>query len=204
MSGARGRRFSGCDQSTRDTTDYRPGGFHPFRLDSILKARGGTGTRRPRRHGQLRTKRSRSSHLIVWTGRVPRGPRVPGPTFSVSDITVYPAIGMAGRRLAGATALLLDIRDESRIRVASPPSRTRTSRCWGTRHVHNDGSPRILFTDEWGGGLQTRCRGPTAEWGADAILVNAVRQHHGLQELLQAPRRADCGWRTASAHMTDD
>src|SRR5256885_16553087 len=42
---------------------------------------------------------------------------------------------------------------------------------WHSATFNNDGS-KILFTDEWGGGLQPRCRDTDKpEWGADAIFT---------------------------------
>ena len=42
---------------------------------------------------------------------------------------------------------------------------------WHSATFNNDGS-KVLFTDEWGGGLQPRCRSTDKpEWGADAIFT---------------------------------
>jgi hypothetical protein len=87
------------------------------------------------------------------------------------DITVYPAIGLAGGACAGY-GLLLDIRDPAhpkRIGEVADPNFS----FWHSATFNNDGT-KILFTDEWGGGSQPRCR-PTdkPEWGADAIFTLA-------------------------------
>jgi hypothetical protein len=88
------------------------------------------------------------------------------------DITVYPAIGLAGGACAGY-GLLLDIRDPAnpkRIGEVADPNFS----FWHSATFSNDGS-KILFTDEWGGGSQPRCRSTDKpEWGANAIftLVN--------------------------------
>ncbi len=88
------------------------------------------------------------------------------------DITVYPAI----RRAAGACigyGVLLDISDPAhprRIGVAADTNFV----AWHSATFNNDGT-KVLFTDEWGGGTQPRCRATDRpEWGADAIftLVN--------------------------------
>ena len=136
------------------------------RLDSIVKARGDTGAPTAADTATLRTNVQAIVDLIVQ-GPPGSGPR-PGPT-QCHDITVYPAIGLAGGA-CGGYGLLLDIRD-----VANP---TRIGAVadsnfsfWHSATFNNDGT-KILFTDEWGGGLQPRCR-PTdkPEWGANAIFT---------------------------------
>ncbi len=88
------------------------------------------------------------------------------------DITVYPAIGLAGGA-CGGYGFLLDIRD-----VANPKrleaAADENMAFWHSATFNNDGS-KILFSDEWGGGAQPRCRDTDKpEWGADALftLVN--------------------------------
>ena len=161
--------FTAVIKGTRDTTDIVLGpGFIHFRLDSIVKARGGTGTPTAEDTATLRANAQQIVDLIVQgPPRAPGTPR-PGPT-QCHDITVYPAIGLAGGA-CGGYGLLLDIRD-----VANP---TRVGAVadsnfsfWHSATFNNDGS-KILFTDEWGGGLQPRCRSTDKpEWGADAIFT---------------------------------
>ena len=156
-------------KGTRDTTDIILGqGFIHFRLDSIVKARGGTGTPTAEDTATLRANTQQIVDLIVQGPPRPPGTPRPGPT-QCHDITVYPAIGLAGGA-CGGYGLLLDIHD-----VANP---TRVSAAadsnfsfWHSATFNNDGS-KILFTDEWGGGLQPRCRSTDKpEWGADAIFT---------------------------------
>src|SRR6266480_3590392 len=53
------------------------------------------------------------------------------------------------------------------------PSASSIYSFWHSATFNNDGS-KILFTDEWGGGLQPRCRvTDKPEWGADAIFTLA-------------------------------
>ncbi len=99
-----------------------------------------------------------------------QGPRT-GPN-QCHDITVYPAIGLAGGA-CGGYGFLLDIRD-----VANPKrleaAADENMAFWHSATFNNDGS-KILFSDEWGGGAQPRCRDTDKpEWGADALftLVN--------------------------------
>lgn len=85
------------------------------------------------------------------------------------DITVYPAIGLAGGACAGY-GLLLDIRD-----VKNPVRLTAVADSnfsfWHSATFSNDGS-KVLFTDEWGGGSAPRCRATDKyEWGANAIFT---------------------------------
>ncbi len=92
----------------------------------------------------------------------------PGPT-QCHDITVYPAIGLAGGA-CGGYGLLLDIRDVANPKRIGAVADSNFS-FWHSATFNNDGT-KILFTDEWGGGLQPRCRVTDKhEWGADAIFT---------------------------------
>ncbi|MGI9078294.1 MAG: LVIVD repeat-containing protein [Gemmatimonadaceae bacterium] len=85
------------------------------------------------------------------------------------DITVYPAIGLAGGACAGY-GLLLDIRDAANPRRIGEVSDPNFS-FWHSATFSNDGS-KILFTDEWGGGRAPKCRSTDKpEWGANAIFT---------------------------------
>ncbi len=87
------------------------------------------------------------------------------------DITVYPAVGLAGGA-CGGYGLLLDIRDPAnpvRINAAADSNFS----FWHSATFSNDGS-KVLFSDEWGGGTQPRCRTTDKmQWGADAIFTLA-------------------------------
>ncbi len=94
----------------------------------------------------------------------------PGPT-QCHDITVYPAIGLAGGA-CGGYGLLLDIRDVANPKRIGAVADSNFS-YWHSATFNNDGT-KILFTDEWGGGLQPRCRvTDKPEWGADAIFTRS-------------------------------
>jgi len=141
------------------------------RLDSIVKARGGTGTPTAADSQTLRTNAQAIVDLIVQ-GPPGSGPR-PGPT-QCHDITVYPAIGLAGGA-CGGYGLLLDIRDVTNPKRIGAASDSNFS-FWHSATFNNDGT-KILFSDEWGGGLQPRCRpSDKPEWGADAIFTLAGNQ----------------------------
>jgi LVIVD repeat-containing protein len=85
------------------------------------------------------------------------------------DITVYPQIGLAGGACAGL-GLLLDIHDAAnpfRIDMAGDSNMS----FWHSATFSNDGT-KVLFSDEWGGGSQPRCRSTDKpEWGADALFT---------------------------------
>jgi len=91
-----------------------------------------------------------------------------GPT-QCHDITVYPAIGLAGGA-CGGYGLLLDISNPAQpVRLGAVADSNFSF--WHSATFNNDGT-KILFSDEWGGGSQPRCRvTDKPEWGADAIFT---------------------------------
>src|SRR5579864_199506 len=88
-------------------------------------------------------------------------------TDKCHDITVYSAMGLAAGACSG-NGILLDIRDPVhpvRIDAVSDPNYA----FWHSASFSNDGT-KVVFTDEWGGGLGARCRPNDPNvWGADAI-----------------------------------
>jgi hypothetical protein len=89
-----------------------------------------------------------------------------GPT-QCHDITAYPAIGLAGGA-CGGYGILLDIRDVAHPKRIGAVADTNFA-AWHSVTFNNDGT-KILFSDEWGGGMQPRCRaGDNLKWGSDAI-----------------------------------
>jgi hypothetical protein len=99
------------------------------------------------------------------------------------DITVYPEIGLAGGACAGF-GLLLDIHDAAhpfRIDMAGDANMS----FWHSATFNNDGT-KVLFSDEWGGGSQPRCRSTDKpEWGADALFTieNKNLVFHGYYKI---------------------
>ena len=96
-----------------------------------------------------------------------KGKEKPADTNQCHDITVYSAIGLAAGACSG-NGILLDIKDPvhpKRVDAVNDPNYA----YWHSASFSNDGS-KVVFTDEWGGGLGARCR-PTDPntWGADAI-----------------------------------
>ncbi len=96
-----------------------------------------------------------------------KGMEKPEDTDQCHDITVYSAIGLAAGACAG-NGILLDIRDPvhpKRVDAVNDPNYS----YWHSASFSNDGS-KVVFTDEWGGGLGARCRpNDPNKWGADAI-----------------------------------
>jgi len=85
------------------------------------------------------------------------------------DITVYPAIGLAGGA-CGGYGLLLDIKDPVNPRRIGAVADSNFS-YWHSATFNNDGT-KVLFSDEWGGGGAPKCRATDPkQWGADAIFT---------------------------------
>ncbi|MEX0844524.1 MAG: hypothetical protein WD022_04550 [Balneolaceae bacterium] len=83
------------------------------------------------------------------------------------DITLYPEIGLAGGACEGY-GLLLDISDPVNPKRIDAVADSNFS-YWHSATFNNAGD-KILFTDEWGGGGQPKCRETDPmEWGANAI-----------------------------------
>jgi hypothetical protein len=91
----------------------------------------------------------------------------PSDTDQCHDITVYPEIGLAAGACAG-NGILLDIKDPAnpkRIDEVNDPNFA----YWHSAAFSNDGK-KVVFTDEWGGGLGARCRATDPNvWGANAV-----------------------------------
>jgi len=127
----------------------------------------------PPRHGDILTAEDSARMAERARTQPPRAPRPApmrggGPT-QCHDITVYPAVGLAGGA-CGGYGLLLDISDVKnpvRIDAASDSNFA----FWHSATFSNDGT-KILFTDEWGGGSAPRCRATDKpEWGANSIFT---------------------------------
>jgi hypothetical protein len=151
-------------------------------LDSIVKARGGMGAHTSADSAALRA--ALPGMIAKMTGEKPgddHGPK-PGPT-QCHDITVYPAIGLAGGACEGY-GLLLDIRDPAHpVRLAAVADSNFSY--WHSATFNNDGT-KVLFSDEWGGGGAPKCRASDPkEWGADALFTikNGQMQFQGYYKL---------------------
>ncbi|MGH7523967.1 MAG: LVIVD repeat-containing protein [Gemmatimonadales bacterium] len=137
-------------------------------LDSVVKARGGTGAPTKADSDAFRAYLPALVRALTGGGNSnkPTGPD------QCHDITVYPSIGLAGGACAGY-GLLLDIHDPSHpVRIGAVSDSNFSY--WHSATFNNDGT-KLLFSDEWGGGGAPKCRATdNMDWGADAIftLVN--------------------------------
>ena len=91
----------------------------------------------------------------------------PADTNQCHDITVYSAIGLAAGACSG-NGIILDVKDPvhpKRLDAVNDPNYS----YWHSASFSNDGT-KVVFTDEWGGGLGARCRpNDPMKWGADAL-----------------------------------
>src|SRR5437016_4237108 len=140
-------------------------------LDSIVRARAGTGA--PTGADSAALRGAIQGIVDALVGAPPPGTQGgvrPGPN-QCHDITVYPAIGLAGGA-CGGYGLLLDIRDVANPKRIGAVADSNFS-YWHSATFNNDGT-KLLFSDEWGGGGQPKCRATDKhEWGADAIFTLA-------------------------------
>ncbi|HEY3221780.1 MAG TPA: hypothetical protein VGJ80_13700 [Gemmatimonadales bacterium] len=153
-------------------------------LDSLVKARGGTGAPTAADSATLRANIQGILDNMFSVNRRRTGPN------QCHDITVYPAIGLAGGA-CGGYGLLLDIRDVAHPRRIGAVADSNFS-YWHSATFNNDGT-KLLFTDEWGGGGQPKCRDyDKPEWGADALftLANGQMTFQSYYKML-APQTAN-------------
>ncbi|HEX6052229.1 MAG TPA: hypothetical protein VFZ21_23350 [Gemmatimonadaceae bacterium] len=146
-----------------------PSGFTRQLLDSVVKARGGTGEPTTADSATLRA--ALPAMIAKMVGGGDEGPSSgpkPGPT-QCHDITVYPAVGLAGGACEGY-GLLIDIKNPTApVRIGAVADSNFAY--WHSATFNNDGT-KILFSDEWGGGGSPKCRASDPkEWGANAIFT---------------------------------
>ena len=136
-------------------------------IDSIMKARGATSPNaadsaaaRPVVDARLKRMFAAQGMTENTTGRISE-------SSQCHDITVYPALGLAGGACEGH-GLLLDISNPvNPVRLDAVADSNFAY--WHSATFNNDGS-KILFSDEWGGGGAPKCRPlDKPEWGANAI-----------------------------------
>jgi len=175
---------------TGDDIVLGPGFVRP-RLDSIVKARGGTGVAQATAADTAALRAGMQGIIDRLFGM--QGPQpVPGvspiSTFrQCHDITLYPAKGLAGGACEGH-GILIDISDPVNPRRLDAVTDSNFA-YWHSATFNNDGS-KILFSDEWGGGTAPRCRATDKkEWGADAIfdIVNGKMEFRSYYKI-KAPQ----------------
>jgi hypothetical protein len=110
---------------------------------------------------------ARTGEIAGLTNGGTHGENKPHPTDQCHDITVYSAVGLAAGACEG-NGILLDIKDPAnpkRVDAVNDPNYS----YWHSASFNNDGT-KVVYTDEWGGGLGARCRPNDPNvWGADAI-----------------------------------
>src|SRR5216683_3024972 len=104
----------------------------------------------------------------LWKGgNHGEGTQTTSMTRGCHDITIRSDLGLAAGACSG-NGILLNISDPVhpvRIDAVTDPNYA----FWHSANFSNDGT-KVLFTDEWGGGGQPRCRASDPmNWGADAI-----------------------------------
>ena len=105
------------------------------------------------------------------------------PTDECHDITVFPSAKIAAGACSG-NGIILDISDPLNPTRIDDVTDTGFA-YWHSATFNNDGT-KVLFTDEWGGGVQPRCRASDPmNWGANAIyeIVNGkleFRSHYKI------------------------
>ncbi len=141
-------------------------------LDSIMRARGGTGAPTAADSAALRA----GIQDIVDRYVAQFASSDSGPT-QCHDITVYPEIGLAGGACEGY-GMLIDIRDPvNPVRLSAVADSNFAY--WHSATFSNDGS-KVLFSDEWGGGGGPKCRATDRkEWGANALFT--IRNNRDMQ-----------------------
>ncbi|TQV76513.1 DUF305 domain-containing protein [Aliikangiella marina] len=83
------------------------------------------------------------------------------------DITVFPELKLAAGACSG-NGILMDITDPLNPKRLDAVT-DKGFAYWHSATFNNDGT-KVIFTDEWGGGGQPRCRAnDPASWGANAI-----------------------------------
>ena len=133
-------------------------------LADVVAARQGSGPPTAADSATLR----RALPILISATREVEPDSGSGPT-QCHDITLYPAIGLAGGACEGY-GMLLDIEDPVKpVRIAAVADSNFSY--WHSATFNNDGT-KVLFSDEWGGGSQPKCRvTDKKEWGADAIFT---------------------------------
>jgi hypothetical protein len=131
-------------------------------LAQIVEARGGTGEPTAADSAALRQNlQAMISEMEANNPQIRRGPN------QCHDITLFPEAGLAGGACEGY-GLLLDISDPT-APVRMDAVADSNFAYWHSATFNNDGTT-VIFTDEWGGGSQPKCRETDPyEWGANAI-----------------------------------
>ena len=121
----------------------------------------------------------------LWKGgRHGEGTQETATTDQCHDITVYPEFGLAAGACSG-NGILLDISDVTNpVRIAEVMDPNFAY--WHSATFNNDAT-KVLYTDEWGGGMAPRCQATDKpNWGANALFdltVDRKLQHASYYKL---------------------
>ncbi|HEV8150289.1 MAG TPA: hypothetical protein VGP61_08925 [Gemmatimonadales bacterium] len=146
-----------------------PAGFTAPMLDSIVKARNGTGAATAADSAALRAALPGIIAKLIGGDSNDRSA-----FMQCHDITLYPTIGLAGGACEGF-GFLMDIHNPTQpIRLDAVADSNFSY--WHSATFNNEGT-KALFSDEWGGGGAPKCRVKDPhEWGADALFTIADRK----------------------------
>ena len=169
-------------------------------LDRIVAARGGTGEPTAADSATLRGNVQEIIDSLVGKPLRDANGQLAGPT-QCHDITVYPAIGLAGGA-CGGYGLLLDISDPANPMRLGAVSDSNFS-YWHSATFNNDGT-KILFSDEWGGGGQPKCRADRQARVGRGRDLHAERSQDAVPELLQDAGAADAAGELRRAQRVAD
>ena len=141
-----------------------PNGMASYFLRQIVEERGGSGAPTAADSTELRERLPEFiDDMLAARGRASEAL---GPN-QCHDITLYPEVGLAGGACEGY-GLLLDITNPLEPKRIDAVADSNFA-YWHSATFNNDGTT-VIFTDEWGGGTQAKCRDTDPyEWGANAI-----------------------------------
>jgi hypothetical protein len=110
---------------------------------------------------------ARTGTLNALKSGATHGTGKPTDSDQCHDITVYSALGLAAGACSG-NGIVLDIKDPVNPKRIDAVNDANYS-YWHSASFSNDGT-KVVFTDEWGGGMGARCRiNDPNVWGANAI-----------------------------------
>jgi hypothetical protein len=146
-----------------------PPGMVASLLNEIVKQRGGSGEPTAADSAALRENISEIIAERFSDADEEDDPMADRGPDQCHDITLFPEIGLAGGACEGY-GLLLDIKDPANPKRVDAVADSNFA-YWHSATFNNDGD-KVLFTDEWGGGGQPKCReNDPMEWGANAIFT---------------------------------
>ncbi len=134
-------------------------------LNQVVQERGGEGA--PTAADSLALRENLQARIdAMMGGRIDPDAERPGPN-QCHDITLYPEVGLAGGACEGY-GILLDITNPAAPYRLDAVADSNFA-YWHSATFNNEGTS-VVFTDEWGGGMQPKCRDTDPyEWGANAI-----------------------------------